>query len=422
MGDHVEWPEEVSHLLLLQWVYALAANEIGVTGFGSSGDISPTARVPRTWTFQLSETAGFRLARTVDDAMWRVEADDGVDLAAVENIVSRAEAAVNRQDLGDDVRFDFKLETHDPNIRDFSGIHFLRHLGDQVLITGDRRLSGRVLLRFECELPAGQDVLFLPKTEIAVTMYAPGPAIPGGVTGPLTKRVVASMYETVRLVCVFALGHPIEGHVVAPMFAAKDARPDLDAKRTDPNILTLARDHVSLDVLDGLALIGGVESVRKVQSSLVAYDAAITQTNPDVATILFVTGIEALVNPDTEWRRDRAVARFIKSVRELCPQTVSELANHPNIVDALGFELSGGPSTRQRRFLDAVYALRSSPAHGGLFMAAPSFEHPPGMGLPRMSILSKLHRKALLAYLEAPRSFLTGHPQLWPSPPRGESV
>lgn len=161
---------------------------------------------------------------------------------------------------------------------------------------------------------------------------------------------------------------------------------------------------------------GGPESVLKARNALLTYDAALRQGNHDVATILFVTAIEALTPPPLDWRKERVTTRFVVAVQELCPQALEEILAHANS------ELAFGPiKQRQNRrkvyesLLGRIYDMRSSPVHAGLSITPRLFAH--GFGADatmRIALLSDLARAAILAFIQAPRNFLVGHPVLYP--------
>jgi hypothetical protein len=131
--------------------------------------------------------------------------------------------------------------------------------------------------------------------------------------------------------------------------------------------------------------------------------------------MLFVSAIEALIAPRLEWGKEKVTKRFIKGVRSLCPQAVDNLIAHPNIEMALQLRLKGSPSRRRYDVLDGIYAMRSVPTHMGIglsrnamLLALGSSENM------RVALLSDLARAAILGFLQAPRSFLIGHPLLDP--------
>lgn len=158
------------------------------------------------------------------------------------------------------------------------------------------------------------------------------------------------------------------------------------------------------------------EEAVKVRNALLTYDAARRQGNHDVATILFVTAIEALTPPPLDWRKERVTARFVIAVQELCPQALEEILAHANS------ELAFGPIKQRRNrrkvyesLLGRIYDMRSSPVHAGLGITPRLFAH--GFGADatmRIALLSDLTRAAILAFIQAPRNFSVGHPVLYP--------
>jgi hypothetical protein len=181
--------------------------------------------------------------------------------------------------------------------------------------------------------------------------------------------------------------------------------------RHDPKILGLARDHVSLDVFEDFASRGGLEGVLRVRGSLLSYHAAMHQASPDVAVILMATGMEALTTPAQPWGKEKVTKRFIEGTIELCPEAVDAALAHANVEEAFAYQKRGGQNRQRKELLDRVYELRSTPSHAGLGLSGGAglvmLDQPESM---RVAIMSDLARAALLAFLQAPRSFLIGHP------------
>jgi len=186
----------------------------------------------------------------------------------------------------------------------------------------------------------------------------------------------------------------------------------IDQKWMDPSLGTLARSGVALD-METISSLGGLESCNRYRQSLVAFDSATQQTNVDIATILFVTGIESLIYPAGSWGRERVVARFINMVLEYASDAVDEICAHQNTPGAFGLTFRGGAARRRKDLLERIYDLRSGPVHGALnpaagFMGSSGDIHQ----MMRIALLSDLHRQMILAFLEAPRSSLVGYPAL----------
>lgn len=176
-------------------------------------------------------------------------------------------------------------------------------------------------------------------------------------------------------------------------------------------MLGLARDSVSLDFIGELASRGGRDGIARVRGALLSYHAALQQTSPDVAIMLMVTAIEALLSPTQPWGKTKVTQRFIQSMIELCPGAVDEAIAHQNVEQAFAYKKKGGPQKQRKELLERIYELRSMPSHFGIGVSRSS-----GMmmmddaGSMRLAILSDLSRAALLKFLEAPRSSLIGHP------------
>jgi hypothetical protein len=268
-------------------------------------------------------------------------------------------------------------------------------------------LSDRVLLDFvERENDPPQQLL-APPTDIELTLFVPGP-----IAGPLANKIAAGMGEVVAAICAFALGRLVDPPLMI-FPAPEDAIDEARAARSDATILGLARDSVSLDVFGDLAARGGPDALIRVRGALLAYHSAIAQTSPDVSTMLLVTAIEALIAPRQPWSKEQVTKRFIDALLILCPEAVDALLAHPNAEMALLYKRRGGTRRQRRDVLSRIYDLRSRPTHTGLGLsfggALAALSSSESM---RVALLSDLARAAILAFLQAPQSFLTGHPAL----------
>jgi hypothetical protein len=230
------------------------------------------------------------------------------------------------------------------------------------LIDGARRLSDRVLLDFHSELPVDPTAqqLFAPPAKIDVTVFAPGPT-----AGDLAQRTAAGVAETVAAISAFALGRVVEGPpVIFP--APKDKATAALARRHEPAIMGLARDGISLGIFGDFAVLAGLDGMLRMRGALLSYHAALQQASPDVAMMLMVSAIEALIVPRPEWRKDKATKRFIVALEDLCPAVIDALVNHANVEQAFAYKRKGSPKSRRRQILNEIYAQRSNPTHSGI--------------------------------------------------------
>lgn len=106
--------------------------------------------------------------------------------------------------------------------------------------------------------------------------------------------------------------------------------------------------------------------------------------------------------------------RFLDFFDDLMPQALDEVLAHANFEEA--FQVKRGQRTARalrRDLFRRIYALRSEPVHQGLS----THIHPFGMAYEESASLQRaffcdLSERAILAYLQAPRSSLIGHPKL----------
>ena len=227
--------------------------------------------------------------------------------------------------------------------------------------------------------------------------------------------------EEVAAVCTFFLGRAVDfPPIIAP--AEEGAVAELDTKMSDPNIGTLTRHGVILDIYEDLLSRGGLESVNRVRNALLSYDSAIRQQREQVALILYVVAAECLTNPFQLWKTERLTTRFIKFFDELMPNDLDAIVQHDNFEAAFGIS-RGSRSARalRREFLDTIYSQRSEPVHEGL---SASFQGFGGMGGPaqlRRALASQFAQHAILRFLESPRTTLVGHPATAPAESQSET-
>jgi hypothetical protein len=412
-GHQSRIPAEARTLLVAQWAQYLAEQRLGTkqVGSGSSGSI-------QTYTFGSPVESHFVLAYQPANDTWLIQSVSGFAESDVSCLLDDALDHANALDTGPDVVYRLTLSTLEPNLLSGAfGLHFMRLLGDQVRIAGRRRLSDRVILEFTEELvEAGKPLLFAPRTEIVATVFVPGP-----VSGPLAQRTASGVVEAVAAICTLALGRVVSGLPPALFPLPAEEAGDAQRLRTDPSILGLARDGVSLDIFGDLPSRAGGDAMLRARGTLLSYQAALEQRNPDVAVMLLVTSLEALIAPRPAWGKEKVTKRFIHALDELCPDVIDSLVTHPNVEQAFQVRLRGNPRRRRRQLLDRIYTMRSNPTHAGVGPSASGalfqLADPGGM---RVALLSDLVRVALLAYLVAPRSWLIGHPVIDPAQGAGQ--
>lgn len=266
-----------------------------------------------------------------------------------------------------------------------------------------------ILLEFvetEREPPSEEKHILAPRAMVHVHIAAPGPC-----DGYFSSHIAHGVVETVGAVCTFALGRPVElPHMVIP--SKPETLPQLDERRTDREILTLARKGTSLDIVSPLAADGGLELFRRVRAALITFDAAVRQDRDSVPCILYVVAAECLTTPYTEWRHSKLTKRFIEFFHELMPTDLDQIVAHGNFEEAFGIR-RGARTARALRheLLDRVYDYRSGQLHQGL---SPSYQ---GLGVgfdaaneARRGLFCDFAEATILRYLAAPRVSLIGHP------------
>ncbi|WP_069167882.1 hypothetical protein [Nocardia altamirensis] len=394
--DPAGLPGDTAQRLFEAWVLDLSRARFDNPQWGTNGDSEG-----RTVTVGAPEGDHFVLRWSGLDIS--IMASNGIESDTVQSILESALARVAAQDLGTPVIYSVEMKLTELDFGS-GAAHFMRLLGDQVHIEGSCRLGDEILLDFEEGLLSNTPLLLAPPSKVRVTIFAPGP-------GPSewSQRNAAGCAEVVAAICAFATGRPVDYQV--PQFPAKDVYVERAvARRHSPEILGLARDSVSLNVFGDLFVLGGLDAALRVRGALLAYHAALKQTTPDVAVMLFVTAIEALIAPRPEWGKDKVTTRFKKSLIDLCPYAVDALLAHDNVEQAFEYRRRGGVNRQRQDLVDRIYEMRSTPTHTGLALSASGMAI---LGTPssmRVALLSDLARAAVLSFIRAPRSSVIGHP------------
>lgn len=397
--------QRLSRMLLADW-FAQLARESGVEfGQQSSSDHSYTLGSPGS----LHVTARF-----IDSPPFLgfVASDSGRQ-GFIDTIAAEAVVKVERGDLCGPVWYSTDLQEMEFSLSlpSFMG-PLLQRLGSQTRITGWRRLGRDVLLEFTEALPANwneKPQLLAPKAIVHVHIAAPGPC-----AGYFASHLAHGLMETVGAICTFSLGRPVTLPPV--MFPAKTGVAQLTQQRTDPNILTLARKHVSLDIFGPVAIPGGLDVFRHARAALITFDAAVREVHDAVACILYVVVAECLMTPYTEWRRSKLTKRFVEFLDELMPSELDQIVAHANFEETFGIRRGSRTGRALRReLLDRVYDYRSGQLHEGLTPTYGGFAVQSDMrNEVRRGLFADFAEAAILRYIAAPRTTLIGHPLFEP--------
>jgi hypothetical protein len=228
-------------MLLADWFVCLARNSDLDFGQRSSG--------ARQYTFG-NQNAFHVIADFCDEPPFlKFVASDASRQDVIDEVAAKASEHLDSGDFGGFVWFSTALSEVDLSFSPFSLMGpLLQRLGSQTRIAGWRRLGTSVLLEFVEEIPEGwaqQDQIFAPKVVVHVHIAAPGPC-----AGDFSSHIAHGVVETVGAICTFALGRPVQlPHGIFPV--NDDQAPQLDRRREDPEILTLARKGISLDIFMG---------------------------------------------------------------------------------------------------------------------------------------------------------------------------
>jgi hypothetical protein len=397
------WPDEIANGIFIQWCIHLATTELGLPQWSDPDSTHGSLILgnPTSNHFVITPTAPLS---------WEVTEIIDMDRGALEAIIATAAEKTGANDTGTDLVYQTTMKSCAPPLDMSMMLNMFRILGDQVRIVGSRRLSDVVLLDFNEDLPPlpGQ-LLFAPDVQVVATLFLPGPA-----PGYLARGTAGALFETVSAICALALGRPVEVSDLAHFPLQPEAAEVQKARRYEVSILGLAHSSISLDIFGELMALGGPDAMMRARNSFITFHEAQRQTSADIATMLYVSGIEALITPGRQhdWRKEQVTRRFREGVLSLCSDAVDGLLAHPNLEKALDFRKHGKIKWQRRKILDHIYDLRSLPTHTGIGPSRGGVMLLGGDHGLRVALLSDLARAALLAYLQAPRSFLTGHPAL----------
>jgi hypothetical protein len=412
-GDGLALTDEQRQLLSASWLVRVAG-EAGYDVSQMSLSFAPFIIGPQVEGFHIEVTPAAEYP-------WiTAVASDPAQQNRIDELARQSGDRAAAGDLGGHVWYSAPLVSEPSVIAVPYMDRLLEQLMNQTRFVGWGRVSSGILLHFREELPEGQpnpedNPFVVHRALIDVHIAAPGPAC-----GPLTEPMAHRCLEEVAAVCTFFLGRAVDfPPVIAP--AEDGAVTDLNTKMSDPNIGTLTRNGVILDIYEDLFSRGGLESVNRVRNALLSYDSAIRQHREQVALILYVVAAECLTNPYQPWKTERLTTRFIKFFDELMPNDLDAIVRHDNFEAAFGIT-RGNRSARalRREFLDTIYNQRSEPVHEGL---SASFQGFGGMGGPaqlRRALASQFAQNAILRFLESPRTTLIGHPATAPAGSQSE--
>jgi hypothetical protein len=389
-------------MLLADW-FARLAREAGLrlNQYGSSNE-----------AFTLGAPNEFNVtAKFVHECPFlRFLSSDAARQELVDSLARQAAARVEAGDYGGTIWYSVSLAAVGFQLASpFSMGPFMQQLGSQTRIVGWRRLGSNILFEFTEELPADwneKKALFAPKAVVHVHVAIPAPC-----AGHFSSHIAHGATETVAAICTFALGR---GVALPPsIFPSKPERlPELDARRTDSTVLTLARKHVSLDIFSQIAAPGGLDHFARLRAAFLTFDAAVQQQHDSVACILYVVAAEALSTPNTAWRNSKLTNRFIDFYNDLMPSTLDQMVAHGNFESVFGIRRGTRTSLVLRRdLLEQIYDFRSGHLHTGLRPSyrgfTSGFEASDAI---RRGLFADFAEGAILAYLTSPRVSLIGHP------------
>ena len=221
------FPGDVEELLFASWVQYFGRERLGLDQYGHGG----TVGIDATYNFGNPTEKTFSLKRS-PSGEWTPQDAKGVTELDIQEVVSDACERLTASDFGGEVVYQTTLKSAGFSMTQVSMSNFMRLLGDQVFISGQRRLGRQVLLEFNPEPPENPSApqLFTTAVDIDAKLFIPGP-----IASDLTQRGASGVIEVVAAICAFALGKPVE----TPMMifpAPPEEVAKAQARQLDPSV------------------------------------------------------------------------------------------------------------------------------------------------------------------------------------------
>lgn len=346
-----------------------------------------------------------------DPPFLRFEASDNSKQTLVDSLVKQAVTHVQARELGKVVWYSSTITTVESkfNLPNLMG-PFFQQLGTQTRISGWRRLGPDIILEFkEISSPDEKEKpqFFAPQAVVDIHIGVLAPC-----AGYFSSAFAQSIVELVGTICTFALGR---GTIIPPVVfsSKKEEIPILEKRSKDPNILTLARKGIPLDI-NKYVNPNTFELFNRLRSALFTFDAAIKQEDDTVACILYVVATESLTIPSPSWKHSKLTKRFVTFYDELMPKALDNILTQDNIETVFKIKRGNREAGALRRdLLNKVYGFRSGRVHEGLqpryFIDATGIDID---SMNRRGVFTEFAEYAILEFLNSPRSTLIGNPEI----------
>jgi hypothetical protein len=387
-------PDDASARLWADWVLRLLDERYGVTQ-QSNGE-------GKNWNATLANGAVIQF-RVTETGECEIEAPQEytADANAIAEDAHRRTLAL---DYGSGAWWRASFST-DMGLSGVTSLHFMRIMSEHNArrYQGHWRFGGEALLSFD-QAEKGATPVVIPKFDVRMLFRVPAPG-----HGPHSISIAEELATFLRAATAFASAAPLQ--IAAPIFPADDQE-QAEAQAQVPNAPELPAEGQPLwaQLMSLVPDPGQLESLRRAQGAMFAYEQAITQESEYVTLALLVSALEALNVPNATWQMERVSARFISFCLQLCPDAIDVVMNHANFAQAFDGYSSA------KRFLRTLYGLRSKPLHTGFLQHRVS--RLPAMGGDagiRVALVSEVVRAAVVVFMRKPFSSLVGHPTADPA-------
>lgn len=381
--------------LFVDWLIRLLDDRYGVRQRGSPGE--------RRYSITLTDES---VIEVEFDASGQPQVQGPTEHRAdLPSLVEDARKRASALDFGSGVWWETSFSTDVSGITGVGMLHMMRTMSEHNTrrFQGDWRLGGDALLSFE-QAETGPAVAVFPKFDVHMTFRVPAPA-----PGPHAEAIAAELGTFVRAAVAFATGAPLLGSPV--LFPAdEDKVREVTSKLANAPELPVEGEPLWAQVWAQAPDVQSTEALRRVQGAMFAYEQAMLQGSEYVTIALLISALEALSVPNASWQQDRVTTRFFRFLKELCPEAIDEVMSHANFAQAFG------AYTSKRRFMDAMYSLRSKPLHTGFLQhrlaVLPMADSNAQI---RVALISDIVRAGIVEFLRRPFSSLVGHPRMSPT-------
>jgi hypothetical protein len=384
----------------VDWVLFLLSEKGCLETYNESWTSSPSRR-----TFLLTMVDGSQLSFVREQESGECFVVSTTPLSSDNRaVVKESLARAKRGDQGLTQWWEFSFESQ-IRLDAAYGINLLRALGQRRAYRGQFRLGQDVLVDFSTA--DDKQIAAFAKQAIKIRFRSVGPG-----RGPGATKIAKKLSDVVRVVLSFATASALENGLFVKPLNDETFLPGRAVSSDVPELLT---NGVAIwRLLDELFASGASELANRILNSLTAFEHAMAQPTAGAATIFYVTAIEALTVPNSNYAARRVTARFKNSLSLLAEAKLEAALKHVNAREAF-FE-DDQKASNASRLAERIYHLRSSSVHSGQVGSSRTiagFDSSVGDSA-RIALLAEIAEAAIINFIVSPVSSLIGHPRVDP--------